>query len=50
MFPENEEGLPEGWDPCSAERVDKSESVVSIFSGWSMKDIAWYSPLPSMRL
>ena len=25
---------------------NKSDSVVSIFSGWSLNDIAWYSPLP----
>lgn len=46
-FPENEEGLPDGWEPLHVQKgFDKSESVVSIFSGWSMNDIAWYSPLP----
>ena len=24
----------------------KTDSVVSLFSGWSINDIAWYSPLP----
>jgi hypothetical protein len=46
-FPENEDGLPAGWKPFHVQkRFDKSESVVSIFSGWSVNDIAWYSPLP----
>jgi len=46
-FPENEDGLPNGWNPFHVQKgFDKSESVVSIFSGWSMNDIAWYSPLP----
>jgi hypothetical protein len=46
-FPENEDGLPEGWNPFHVQKgFDKSESVVSIFSGWSINDIAWYSPLP----
>ncbi len=46
-FPENEEGLPDGWKPLHVQKgFNKSDSVVSIFSGWSMNDIAWYSPLP----
>jgi hypothetical protein len=46
-FPENEDGLPVGWKPFHVQKgFDKSESVVSIFSGWSINDIAWYSPLP----
>ncbi len=46
-FPENEDGLPEGWKPFHVQKgFNKSESVVSIFSGWSLNDIAWYSPLP----
>ena len=46
-FPENEDGLPPGWLPLHVQKgFDKSESVVSVFSGWSMNDIAWYSPLP----
>lgn len=46
-FPENEDGLPPGWKPLHVQKgFDKSESVVSIFSGWSINDIAWYSPLP----
>ena len=47
FFPETESGLPEGWKPLHVQKgFDKSESVVSIFSGWSINDIAWYSPLP----
>lgn len=46
-FPENEEGLPPGWNPLHVQKgFKKSDSVVSIFSGWSMSDIAWYSPMP----
>ena len=46
-FPENEDRLPAGWKPFHVQKgFDKSESVVSIFSGWSINDIAWYSPLP----
>jgi len=46
-FPETEEGLPEGWNPLHVQKGFKpEESVVSIFSGWSLNDIAWYSPLP----
>jgi hypothetical protein len=47
-FPENEEGLPAGWNPLHMQKgFKKSDSVVSLFSGWSMSDIAWYSPLPN---
>lgn len=46
-FAENEAGLPPGWKPLHVQKgFNKSDSVVSIFSGWSMNDIAWYSPLP----
>jgi hypothetical protein len=46
-FPENEKDLPPGWEPLHVQKgFRKSDSVVSIFSGWSMSDIAWYSPLP----
>ncbi|MBP1623609.1 MAG: hypothetical protein H6Q07_1629 [Acidobacteria bacterium] len=45
-FPETEDGLPPGWTPLHVQKgFKKSDSVVSIFSGWSMNDIAWYSPL-----
>jgi hypothetical protein len=46
-FPETEEGLPAGWNPLHVQKgFKKSDSVVSLFSGWSFNDIAWYSPLP----
>ncbi len=46
-FPETEDGLPPGWNPLHVQKgFKKSDSVVSVFSGWSMSDIAWYSPLP----
>jgi hypothetical protein len=46
-FPETEDGLPPGWNPLHVQKgFKRSDSVVSIFSGWSMSDIAWYSPMP----
>jgi hypothetical protein len=46
-FPETEDGLPPGWKPLHVQKgFNKNDSVVSIFSGWSINDIAWYSPLP----
>ena len=46
-FPETEDGLPPGWNPLHVQKgFKKTDSVVSFFSGWSMSDIAWYSPLP----
>jgi hypothetical protein len=46
-FPENEDGLPPGWNPLHVQKgFKKTDSVVSLFSGWSVNDIAWYSPLP----
>jgi hypothetical protein len=46
-FPETEDGLPSGWSPLHVQKGFKqTDSIVSLFSGWSMNDIAWYSPLP----
>jgi hypothetical protein len=46
-FPETEDKLPKGWNPLHVQKGFKAdESVVSIFSGWSLSDIAWFSPLP----
>ncbi len=46
-FPETEDGLPPGWNPLHVQKgFNKNDSVVSLFSGWSINDIAWYSPLP----
>ncbi len=46
-FPETEDGLPEGWSPFHVQKgFKRSDSVVSIFGGWSYSDIAWYTPMP----
>ncbi len=46
-IPETEDGLPPGWNPLHVQKgFKKSDSAVSLFSGWSINDIAWYSPLP----
>ena len=46
-MPETEDGLPPGWEPLHVQKgYKKTDSVVSLFSGWSFNDIAWYSPLP----
>ena len=46
-FPERESELPAGWDPLHVQKgFDRSESVVSIFGGWSFNDIAWFTPMP----
>jgi hypothetical protein len=50
-FPETEDGLPPGWNPLHVQKgFKKNDSVVSVFSGWSMNDIAWYSPLPNHQV
>jgi hypothetical protein len=46
-FPETEDGLPDGWSPFHVQKgFRRSESVVSVFGGWSYSDIAWYTPMP----
>ncbi len=46
-FPETENGLPEGWNPFHVQKgFKRSESVVSVFGGWSYSDICWYTPMP----
>ena len=46
-FPEAEDGLPAGWNPLHVQKGFKpSESVVSLFSGWSLNNVAWFSPMP----
>jgi hypothetical protein len=46
-FPETESGLPPGWSPLHVQKGFKaSDSVVSIFGGWSISDICWYSSTP----
>jgi hypothetical protein len=50
-FPETEDGLPAGWNPLHVQKgFKKSESVVSMFSGWSFNTIAWYSPLTQQEV
>ena len=47
LMPENEDGLPPGWNPLHVQKgFKKSESVISFLNGWSYSNIAWYSPLP----
>jgi hypothetical protein len=46
-FPEAEDGLPQGWAPLHVQKGFKpSDSVVSLFSGWSLNNVAWFSPMP----
>jgi hypothetical protein len=50
-FPETEDGLPSGWNPFHVQKgFKKTDSVVSIFGGWSLSDICWYTPLPIYRV
>ncbi len=45
-FAETEDKLPDGWKPLHVEKGFKpDESVISIFTGWSMNDVCWFSPL-----
>jgi hypothetical protein len=47
LFPEDEEGLPEGWQPLHVEKGFKSEdSVVSIFAGFSLINDGHLKPKP----
>jgi hypothetical protein len=44
---ENEDALPEGWDPLHVQKGFKAdESVVSILGGWSLLIYAAYKPYP----
>jgi hypothetical protein len=46
-FPENEKELPYGWEPLHVQKgFKKSESVVSVFSGWSVNNTVEFSPPP----
>ena len=50
-FPETEDGLPAGWNPFHVQKgFKKTDSVVSIFGGWSLSDICWYTPLPIYKV
>jgi len=51
FMPENEEGLPPGWDPLHVQKgFKRSESVVSFFNGWSYSNIASFTTLPQHEL
>jgi len=46
-FAENEEALPKGWRPLHVQKGYKAEeSVVSIFSGWSLINFGSFKPFP----
>jgi hypothetical protein len=46
-FAETEDKLPEGWTPLHVQKGFKpTESVISIFTGWSMNNICWFGPIP----
>jgi len=46
-FPEAESELPKGWSPLHVQKGFKpSDSVVSLFSGWSLNNVAWFSSMP----
>jgi hypothetical protein len=50
-FPETEDGLPPGWNSFHVQKgFKKSDSVVSIFGGWSLSNICWYTPLPIYKV
>jgi hypothetical protein len=49
VFPETEEGLlPDGIR--FMQKALKTDSVISIFGGWSLSDICWYSPMPIYKI
>lgn len=44
---ENEEALPEGWNPLHVQKGYKAEeSVISLLGGWSLLNYAAYKPYP----
>jgi hypothetical protein len=46
-FAETEGKLPDGWKPLHVQKGFKpDDSVVSIYSGWSLSNICWFSPMP----
>jgi hypothetical protein len=48
---ETENRLPDGWKPFHVQKGFKpDESVVSIFSGWSLNNIAWFPATPYHEL
>ena len=48
---ETENKLPDGWKPLHVQKGFKpDESVVSIFSGWSLNNVAWFPAMPYHEL
>ena len=48
---ETENKLPDGWKPFHVQKGFKpDESVVSIFSGWSLNNVAWFPNMPYHEL
>jgi hypothetical protein len=46
-FPETEDGLPAGWNPLHVQKgFNRSDSVVSTFTGWSISNYGGYINLP----
>jgi len=46
-FAETENGLPDGWKPVHVQHGFKpEESVVSIFSGWSLNNVCFFASIP----
>jgi hypothetical protein len=48
---ETENKLPDGWKPFHVQKGFKpNDSVVSIFSGWSLNNVAWFPNMPYHEL
>jgi hypothetical protein len=48
---ETENKLPDGWKPFHVQKGFKpTDSVVSIFSGWSLNNVAWFPNMPYHEL
>jgi hypothetical protein len=48
---ETENRLPDGWSPVHVQHGYKpTDSVVSIFSGWSLNNVAWFPNMPYHEL
>jgi hypothetical protein len=48
---ETENKLPDGWKPFHVQKGFKpDDSVVSIFSGWSLNNVAWFPAMPYHEL
>ena len=48
---ETENKLPDGWKPFHVQKGFKQDdSVVSVFSGWSLNNVAWFPAMPYHEL